>query len=122
MTDEQNLLDEYQKYNAHGDKKNYFISVVNDYNVYDKYITNNKYVNCKNNVLIAFDSIKEGKTIPELYNYFLNNYNYKVDGWFIFCHQDWEILEDITPILDKLDKNNIYGTVGSKSIYYNKKT
>lgn len=34
-------------------------------------------------------------------------------GWIVFCHNDFEIIEQLTPVLSKLDKNYIYGPCGA---------
>jgi len=92
----------------------YFISVVNDYKMYDRCIGKNPFViNAKNIKLIDFDNTKDNITIPKRYNSFLNGFDFNKSGWFVFCHCDWEIMEDINQVLDKLDKNRIYGPIGS---------
>ena len=89
----------------------YMISVVNNFDFYDKWIKNNRFTS--NFTLVPFDNNTRKSYIPVLYNEFLNNYDYSKESWFIFCHCDWELLEDINPILEKLDKKNLYGPVGS---------
>ncbi len=91
------------------------ISVVNDYNLYNKLIKNNAFIeNCKNINLADIDNTINNDFIPKLYNNFLNKYNYTKESWFLFCHNDWQLLEDINPIIQKLDKNCLFGPIGSK--------
>lgn len=91
-----------------------FISVVNNLEQYREFISNNVFIKFKKNIqLVNLDNTKENVFISKRYNEFLNNYDYSKDSWFIFCHPDWEIMEDIEPILEKLDKNKIYGPIGS---------
>lgn len=91
-----------------------FISVVNNFELYKRYILENRYIKTKENIeLIHFDNTKENVFISKRYNEFLNNYDYSQKAWFIFCHPDWEILEDIEPVLRSLDKTKIYGPIGS---------
>ena len=100
----------------------YFISVVNDYKMYDQCIGANPFViNAKNIKLVDFDNTKENITIPKRYNSFLNGYDFNKSAWFVFCHCDWEVMEDINRVLAKLDKNKIYGPIGSRvEIFGNK--
>ena len=92
------------------------ISVVNDYDLYDKCIKNNPFIsNLTNANLIDFNNIEENKYISVRYNEFLNSYDYTKESWFIFCHCDWEMVDDINAILNNLDKNKIYGPIGCKA-------
>ena len=63
-----------------------FISMVRDFIMYNKCITNNEY--CKNFLHICIDNNKENLGIPTRYNQFLDNYDYEKPAWFIFCHED----------------------------------
>ena len=97
----------------------YFISVVNDLKLYKKYITDNAFVINSSGKIICFDNTQENISVPILYNRFLDTYDYNKEAWFIFCHNDWELLQDIRPVLADLDKGCIYGPVGAKNVYYN---
>ena len=88
-----------------------FISVVRDFDLYSQFFTNNEFVNKYN--LIDFDNNKENLGIPQRYNDFLNSYNYSDASWFIFCHEDFYLKEDICDLLNTLDENNIYGPTGA---------
>ena len=103
-------------------EKTYFISVVNNYSLYKKLILENKFISLPQNIsCIDYDNTTENISIPIRYNSFLDSFDYNKDAWFIFCHCDWELLEDINPILSKLDKNYIYGPIGSKIDFYENK-
>ena len=54
------------------------------------------------------------------YNRFINEkiLPEKQEGWVIFCHQDFEWLEDPAAVLDKLDPQIIYGPTGMQRIEY----
>ncbi len=100
----------------------YFISVVNNYDLYHKCLGLNPFVTePRNNHLVDFDNTKENIFIPHRYNSFLEKYDYSKDSWFVFCHCDWEPMEDIRQKLKTLDKNYIYGPVGSKAEMYKNK-
>jgi glycosyltransferase involved in cell wall biosynthesis len=95
--------------------KVYFITVVNDFELYKKLIVNNYFVITNPNIeCIYFDNTKENKFISKRYNQFINRYDYSREAWFVFCHTDWEILENIVLKIEKLDKNKIYGPVGGR--------
>ena len=101
----------------------YFISVVNNYDLFNHCISQNPYITCCSNIaVIDFDNTKENISIPQRYNSFLDNYDYSEDAWFVFCHCDWELMDDINSVLQNLDKNCIYGPIGSKVVHYKDKT
>lgn len=87
------------------------ISVVRNFNMYNRLVRNNLYYN-KDTVFTVFDNNEENKYISVRYNEFLKNYDYSKDDWFIFCHEDWELKEDLLPKLKNLDKNCLYGPIG----------
>lgn len=66
--------------------------------------------------LIDFDNTKDNLAVPVRYNQFLKSYDYSKESWFLFCHPDWEISDDIFEKLDKLDKDKIYGPIGAELI------
>ena len=100
----------------------FFISVVNNYDLYNRCIKNNPFVTGSENIkLVEYNNIKDNVYIAKRYNSFLNNYNYSKEAWFVFCHCDWEPLEDINLQLSKLDKSSLYGPVGSKVEIFNNK-
>lgn len=97
-----------------------FINVINNFELYQQYIVGNKFLKTKSFIqYICFDNTKENIFISKRYNAFLDNYDFSNEAWFIFCHPDWEIMEDIEPILEKLDKNKIYGPIGAAGNYNN---
>ena len=97
-----------------------FISVDNNHELYDKCVRNNPFITNNNNIkTVVFDNTKENKYISVRYNEFLNSYDYSNSrnsggAWFVFCHNDWEILEDIEQKLNNLDTNAIYGPIGHR--------
>ena len=94
-----------------------FISVVKDYNLYKKYVLQNKFIiSLKNSNLISYDNRDENIPIPKRYNDFIKSYDYSTPSWFIFCHSDWEIIDDINKKIPNLDKSVIYGIAGVRLI------
>lgn len=91
-----------------------FISVVNNYDIYrtcvlqNKHIMDNPYISC-----IDLDNTADNKFVSVAYNQLVDSYDLNNDTWFIFCHNDWEIKEDIITKLSTLDKNKIYGPIGA---------
>lgn len=100
----------------------YYISVINNFDLYNKCIKQNPFVTLPQKThLIEFDNTKDNIYIAKRYNSFLNNYNYEKEAWFIFCHCDWEPMENINAKIQNLDKSCIYGPIGSKAeIFKNK--
>jgi len=87
-----------------------FISVVRDQKMYQHCFKDNP--NCTKQKLVILDNSLENKGISTRYNEFLESYNYSHPAWLIFCHEDWKLLKDIQPVLNKRDKSKLYGTIG----------
>lgn len=96
-----------------------FVSVVRDFDFYDRFFINNANVN--GHTLVPIDNRADNLFITTQYNRFLDAYDYGGEAWFVFCHEDFELKEDIAPILSKLDKRALYGAVGCR-LYVSKKT
>ncbi|MBO7244652.1 MAG: hypothetical protein J6V53_05175 [Alphaproteobacteria bacterium] len=88
------------------------ISVVRDFEMYHRLVKENKFYP-KEATFIAFDNNKENITIPKRYNSFLDSYDYSKEDWFVFCHEDWELKEDFSLLLQEADKNSLYGPIGT---------
>lgn len=88
--------------------KIYMVSVVRDYQMYGKCVSDNPW--CKDLTLVPLDNLKENKPITVRYNAFLDSL--QEDGWIVFCHEDWMLECDIQPILDGLDKDKLWGPIG----------
>ena len=86
------------------------VSVVSDFEQYNKLITNNKYIKHCNKVF--YDNTNENIPITKRYNDYIEN-KMSENVWVVFCHQDFEFKENITPILNKLDTSYIYGPIGA---------
>ena len=95
------------------------ISVVNNFDFYDKWIRNNPF--SSKYTLIPLDNTVNNKPIPTRYNEFLDNYKYDDDSWLVFCHCDWELLEDLDTALAGLSPESLYGPVGTAVSYYGDK-
>ena len=118
------MVDEYCKEKLlHTDCEDvYFISVVNNYDLYNKCLKNNSFVKYPSNYhLVVYDNTKENVFISKRYNSFINSYNYRNEAWFVFCHCDWQPMEDMNAKLKYLDKGAVYGTIGSIANFINGK-
>lgn len=94
-------------------EKAIFITVDNNKDLYEKCILNNKFIDNNQYIeLVRFDNTVENIFIPVRYNEFLNNYDYSQDAWFVFLHNDFEMLENIIPKLQNLDKTKMYSPFG----------
>ena len=92
------------------------ISVVKNFSMYKEFFQDNSCY--KNTKFVFYDNNLENVSIPIRYNDFLKNYDYSVEDWFMFVHEDWKLLQNIEKKLLKLDKSFIYGVCGS---FYNRK-
>ena len=83
-------------------------SVVRDVAMYERCVLHNpRLAGCD---LVMLDNRVENLTVTRRYNDFLDSV--EDDRWIVFCHEDWEIKEDLIPVLEKLDKNRLYGPIG----------
>lgn len=88
------------------------VSVVRNMELYEKLVKNNGYY--KNADFVIFDNRSENISIAKRYNSFLQEAKkLHTDSWFVFCHEDWELLCDLQKILAKADKNAVYGVCGT---------
>lgn len=97
------------------------ISVVRNFSLYEKLVQNNPFY--EQTKFVCLDNTKENKNISVCYNEFLNNYTYYLNtfahqdqAWFMFCHEDFELQENISDKLSLLDKKSLYAPIGTKFI------
>ena len=62
---------------------------------------------------MAIDNRERNEPIPVCYNRFLDGYDYSREAWFIFCHEDFELREDVSPLLERLDHLSLHSVVGA---------
>ena len=96
------------------------ISVVRNFEMYNRLVKNNPFN--KGAKFIAFDNNKENLGISARYNSFLDSYDYSKEAWFVFCHEDWEVKEDLASRIKGLAKDCLYGPIGApfaKNILWN---
>lgn len=86
------------------------ISVVRDFELYNRLVKQNRFN--QNAEFIAFDNNQDNESISKRYNSFLDGYDYADADWFVFCHEDWELKEDLNARLEPLDKTCLYGAIG----------
>lgn len=85
------------------------VSVVRDFAMYDKCIAKNPFVsNCR---LEPIDNRVHNEYITVCYNRMIERF-VDEDVWLIFCHEDFQFLEDPVSLLENADKNSIYGPIG----------
>lgn len=90
--------------------KSVVISVSRDPVIYSRCIVNNPYVGSLDRIVI--DNREENAPIPVCYNRFLDGYDYSQEAWFVFCHEDFELREDISSLLAMWDHLALHGVVG----------
>jgi len=94
-----------------------FVSAFTDKDLYSRCALENPFIRDNANLSTAdFDNSTDNRFISKRYNQFLDTWDYSHETWFVFCHSDWEILEDITTKLAKLDKGTLWGPIGAKLI------
>ena len=93
------------------------ISVVRNKSMYEDFFEKNSNYT-PDTKFICYDNSTENISIPVRYNTFLNSYDYSREDWFLFIHEDWQLLQKINKKMDKLNKDFIYGVSGC---FYNEK-
>jgi len=90
------------------------VCVVNDYSIFDKVVKNNE--NLINFDITDYDNTKENLAVTKRYNSFIEESIEPSVGdfWVLFVHQDFGITDNIDSIVEKLDKNCIWGAIGIK--------
>ena len=96
-------------------KKNFnqaiIISVVRDWGMYNRCVWHNP--NCSFYQKIYYDNNIENLGIPTRYNDFLDHYDYSKPCWFVFCHEDFQLKQNLN-FLNKLAPDFLYGPIGAK--------
>ena len=86
------------------------VTVVRDWAMYDNFVLTNKW--CEGLTFSPSDNSIENLPIPVRYNSFLESYDYSHDAWLVFCHEDFEFLENPCEVVKRLDKDALYGPIG----------
>lgn len=86
------------------------VTVVRDWAMYDELVRTNKF--CEGAVFAPLDNSVANLPVPVRYNSFLESYDYSHDAWFVFCHEDFEFLENISEVAKNFDVNALYGPIG----------
>ncbi len=88
------------------------VSVVRNRAMYGRCLKGNPHLaGCK---LVACDNEKENLPIPVHYNRFLNSWDYSCPAWFVFCHEDFDMHENLAKRLGGLDRSFIHGPCGAR--------
>lgn len=92
---------------------NYIFSVVNNLEQYNRCVKDNPHLSAWVRQH-ALNTPQHNVSIATHYNTFIEKVILptREDGWVIFCHQDFEFLEDPLPILRSLPRHVIYGPLG----------
>jgi hypothetical protein len=86
------------------------VTVVRDFTIYNQLVKENPFN--KGAQFFTIDNTVTNKGLGTRYNEFLDNYDYNREDWIVFCHEDWEVKENLEPILSTLDKGAFHGPVG----------
>ncbi len=108
----QSSLDKAQHH--HDAQSAVFISVVRDFAMYEKFVKNNRYH--RGARFVSYDNRKENVGVATRYNSFLDSYDFKQERWLIFCHEDWQNNQAWLHQLKYLDKDSLYGSLGTRLI------
>ena len=87
------------------------VSVVRNFELYDKFVARN--TNYQGACFKSFDNSEDNIPIPIRYNAFLDSHDYPAKSWLMFCHEDFELREDIVTLMNHFDPCALHGVVGS---------
>lgn len=91
-----------------------FVSVVRNPGLYARCVSSNVFNAGAD--FVCFDNTRDNVGVAGRYNSFLDSYDYSKPAWFVFCHEDWELLEDIRPKLAGLPEDSLYGPIGNATL------
>lgn len=84
------------------------VSVVRDKDMYSRCVKDNHFLEgCR---IVAVDNRSENLPVTRRYNDYLDALDR--DEWIVFCHEDWEALEPLLPLVEGLDPSYLYGPIG----------
>lgn len=86
------------------------VSVVRDYQMYERCVRGN--ANLSGCRLVDYDNNVENLSVTKRYNDFIDSLGPEDDSWIVFCHEDWQALENLAGAVKDFDKKIIYGPVG----------
>lgn len=90
-----------------------FITTYVDVNILNRCIRENPFINNDpDSSLYCIKNTEHNLAVPLRYNQFLNQYDYTHEAWFVFCHSDWEIMENPSEAVSALDVSCLYGPIG----------
>ena len=87
------------------------VSVVRDWGMYNKCMRRNQFA--AGMELFPIDNRERNESVSICYNRFLTNCPTDEKGWYVFCHEDFELKEPLPHLLEDLDTNSLWGPIGA---------
>lgn len=88
-----------------------YISVVRDFAMYEKCVRGNPYL--AGGECVPIDNRTANEHVSTGYNRFLAERPSDEDAWYVFCHEDFQPLEPLEPILASCDQETLWGPIGA---------
>ena len=88
-----------------------YVSVVRDWTMYERCLKGNPFLS--GGELCPIDNREKNEGVPVCYNRFLESRPKNESAWYVFCHEDFELKESISALLDGLDMNALWGPIGA---------
>lgn len=89
------------------------VSVVRDFAMYGRCVGANACAaDCSR---VALDNREQNEGIPVRYNRFLAERPADEDAWYVFCHEDFELLAPLPPLLAQADPGALWGPIGAST-------
>lgn len=96
--------------------KTIVFSVVRNIDVYRRCIQGNSFfAGCR---LVFADNRMDNCDIPIRHNRFLDSLDYGVPPWIVFCHEDFDLQEELQRVLSRMPKDSICGPCGASRRKY----
>ncbi len=96
------------------EERHHLVAPVIDYRMYERCIHTNPFLADERLTKHPVNNKKRKVPIGVIYNEFLGALDPSEQGWLIFCHEDFEFLENPLPRLEYLEPHNLYGVFGAR--------
>ena len=88
-----------------------YISVVRDFGMYNKCLRDNSCV--EDGELVPVDNRVDNAHVSFCYNRVFDSRPVDEDAWYVFCHEDFQPLEPVSPLLADCDRDVLWGPIGA---------
>ena len=88
-----------------------YVSVVRDFAMYEKCVRGNPCL--AGGECVPIDNQIANEHVSTGYNRFLSERPVDEDAWYVFCHEDFQLLEPLAPYLADCGRDTLWGPIGA---------